>query len=131
MMDIKNILKAASDKIKEAVEKKDIPLADAFAQMDADIEEAEKAFGGNFFPDDGEAISPEEFYLRQLGFKEGTPSFDEIKAKHEELVLKYNPANFEGDVEKQLKAAKKIKAVNIAYNYFESKKAENNEHESE
>ena len=131
MMDIKSILKTASDKIKEAIEKKDIPLADAFAQMDSDIEEAEKAYGEKFFPDEGEQISPDEFYLSQLGFKDVTPSFDEIKAKYEALILKYNPANFEGDEKKQIKAAQKIQTINKAYNYFEAQQAEKDETESE
>ena len=131
MVDIKSILKLATDKIKEVVEKKDIPLADAFAQMDADIEEAEKAYGEKFFPDDGEPISPDDFYLKQLGFKSGRPSFEDIKARYEMLVLKFNPANFEGDEEKQVKAAKKIESINNAYNYFETQNSEKNKSESE
>ena len=48
MKDIKNLFKKAADKIKSAVEKKDIPVADAFAQMDADLAEAEKDFEYKF-----------------------------------------------------------------------------------
>ena len=126
-MDIKSILKAAADKIKETVEKKDIPLADAFAQMDSDIEEAEKAYGENFFPEEGEQISLDEFYLKQLEFKEGVPSFEDIKERYELLILQYNPANYVGDEKKQIRAAQKIQTINKAYNYFEAKQAEKEE----
>lgn len=131
MVDINSILKAAADKLKDVTARKDIPLADAFSQMDADLEAAEQAVGGNFFPDDGKPISPEEVYLGQLGFKDENPSFDDIKARYEKLIVKFNPANFEGDEKKQIKAAKKIAEINDAYNYFQAKEAEKNERERE
>ncbi|MGN0018141.1 MAG: hypothetical protein ACI37S_03775 [Candidatus Gastranaerophilaceae bacterium] len=117
MKDIKNLFKKAADKIKSAVEKKDIPVADAFAQMDADLAEAEKDFEYKFDENAENRISIEEFYLNILGFK-SMPSFDDIKARFEELVTKYNPKNFENDKEKQFSAAKKIDALNKAYSYF-------------
>ena len=118
MKDIKDIFKTAVDKIKTAVEKEDIPLADAYAQMDSELEEAEKAYGKPLFPDDGSRISIDEHFLKVLGFSSKV-SFDEIKARHEELVKKYNPENFEGDEEKQKKALSKIDLINKAYQYFE------------
>jgi len=124
MKDIKDILKGAVDKIKSAVEKEDIPLKEAYAQMDAELEEAEKAYGKPLFPQDDEQISIDEPYLKILGFSEMPQSFDEVKARYEELVKKYNPDNFEGDSEKQLKAAKKINKINKAYQYFEHKNEE-------
>ena len=127
MKDIKDILKDAVDKIKSAVEKEDIPLKDAYAQMDADLEEAEKAYGKPLFPQDDEQISLDEHYLKILGFKEYDKSFDDIKARYEELLNKFNPENFEGDEAKQIKAAKKITLINQAYEYFEHKYTEESE----
>lgn len=122
--DIKDIFKSAVDKIKSAVEKEDIPLKDAYAQMDKDLEEAERAFGKPLFPQDDDQISLDEYHLKVLGFKDGIPDFDEIKARYEELVKKYNPENFAGNEEKQIKAAKKIDLINKAYNYFEEQSTE-------
>ena len=125
MRDIKSILKGTVDKIKSAMEKEDIPLADAFAQMDADLEEAEKAYGKPLFPTDDEQIPLDDHYLKVLGFKEEqNPSIDDIKAKYEELLNKYNPDNFANDTEKQTKAAKKIAMINSAYDYFVEKQKE-------
>ena len=122
MKDIKNMIKGAVDKIKSAVEKEDIPLAEAYAQMDADLEEAEKAYGKPLFPTDDEQIPLNEHYLKVLGFKDTTePSFEEIKAKYERLSEKYNPENFEDDEAKQKKAAKKLFMINSAYDYFLAK----------
>lgn len=115
---IKHLLKGAVDKIKSAVEKPDIPLADAFAQMDAELEEAEKAYGKDLFPQEEEQVSLDEHYLKVLGFKE-RPSFDEIKAHYEALIKKFNPENFADDQVKQTKALKRIDLVNKAYTYFE------------
>ena len=123
MKDIKNLLKGAVDKIKSAVEKEDIPLAEAYAQMDADLEEAEKAYGKPLFPTDDEQIPLDEHYLKILGFKEKV-SFDEIKARYEELVKKYNPENYADNEEKQLKAVKRIDLINKAYQYFEEQNSE-------
>jgi len=123
MKDIKNLLKGAVDKIKLAVEKEDIPLAEAYAQMDADLEDAEKAYGKPLFPTDDEQIPLDEHYLKILGFKENV-SFDEIKARYEELVKKYNPENYADNEEKQLKAVKKIDLINKAYQYFEEQNSE-------
>ena len=128
MKDIKDLFKTAVDKIKTVVEKEDIPLADAYAQMDAELEEAEKAYGKPLFPDDGNRISIEEHYLKLFGF-DSKVSFDEIKARHEELVKKFNPENFVGDEEKQKKALSKIEKINKVYQYFEEKY--NNNHEEE
>ena len=50
MRDLKDMLKGAVDKIKSTVEKADIPLSEAYAQMDKDIEEAEAAYGKHYFP---------------------------------------------------------------------------------
>lgn len=122
--DIKHIIKGAVDKIKSAVEKQDIPLADAYAQMDAELEEAEKAYGKPFFPTDDEKLSLDEHHLKILGFNGVTPEFAEIKAHYEALLKKFNPENFAGDEEKQIKAAKKIDMLNQAYNYFETKYSE-------
>lgn len=124
MKDIKNILKGAVDKIKSAVEKEDIPLKDAYAQMDAELAEAEKAYGKPLFPQDDEQVPMDEHYLKILGFSEAPQSFDDIKARYEELVGKYNPDNFEGNEEKQLKAAEKVDMINKAYQYFEYKNSE-------
>ncbi len=126
MKDIKDIFKNAVEKIKTAVEKEDIPLADAYAQMDAELEEAEKAYGKPLFPDDGGRISLDEHFLKVLGFSSQV-SFDEIKARHEELVKKYNPENFAGDTEKQKKALSKIDLINKAYQYFEQKNTNDEE----
>lgn len=121
--DVKNILKGAVDKIKSAVEKQDIPLAEAYAQMDAELEEAERAYGAPFFPADDEKLTLDEHYLRILGFKT-LPDFEEIKAHYEALIKKFNPENFADDKDKQMKAVKKIDMINQAYNYFEEKYAE-------
>lgn len=119
MKDIKNMLKGAVDKIKSAVEKEDIPLSEAYAQMDAELEEAEKAYGKPLFPTDDEQIPLDEHYLKILGFKDSTiPDFETIKARYEELLEKYNPDKFEEDETKQIKAAKKIFMINSAYDYF-------------
>lgn len=120
MNDIKQIFKGAVDKIKSAVEKTDIPLAEAYAQMDAELEEAEKAYGKPLFPEDDEKISLDEHYLKILGFKE-LPAFEEIKAHYEALIKKFDPENFGDDEENQLKAVKKTDLVKQAYNYFEEK----------
>src|SRR5574344_254026 len=114
MKDIKNILKGAVDKSKSGIEHKDIPLKDAYAQMDAELEEAEKAYGKPLFPEDDEQIPMDEFYLKILGFKEQV-SFYKIKDHYERLVNKFNPENFADDQSKQLKAAKKIDMINKAY----------------
>ncbi len=127
MKDIKNILKDAVDKIKSAVEKEDIPLKDAYAQMDADLEEAEKAYGKPLFPTDDEQISLDEHYLKILGFKDNATSFDAIKARYEELLNKYNPENFADNEEKQKKAVKRTDMINQAYLYFERKHTEESE----
>lgn len=122
MNDIKNLLKGAVDKIKSAVEKEDIPLAEAYAQMDADLEEAEKAYGKPLFPTDDEQIPLDEHYLKVLGFKDNQEyTFEDIKAQYEKLLEKYNPENFEDDKEKQTKAAKRIVMINSAYEYFAEK----------
>ncbi len=122
MKDIKNLLKDAVDKIKSAVEKEDIPLAEAYAQMDADLEEAEKAYGKPLFPTDDEQISVDEHYMKILGFKDDAElTLDDIRARYESLLEKYNPENFADDKEKQIKAAKKISMINKAYEYFAEK----------
>lgn len=122
MSDIKKLLKGAVDKIKSAVEKEDIPLSEAYAQMDAELEEAEKAYGKPLFPTDDEQIPLDEHYLKVLGFKDNpNPSLDDIKERYEELLEKYNPEKFEDDKEKQVKATKKIVMINSAYDYFSSK----------
>ena len=122
MKDIKNRLKGAVDKIKSAVEKEDIPLSEAYAQMDAELEEAEKAYGKPLFPTDDEPVSLDNHYLKILGFKDETlPDFETIKARYEELLEKYNPDNFEEDEKKQIKATKKIYMINSAYDYFLAK----------
>lgn len=128
MKDIKNLFKTAVDKIKTVVEKEEIPLEDAFAQMDAEIEEAEKAYGKPLFPEDENRISLDEHYLKVLGFSSGA-TIEEIKARHEELVKKLNPENFASDESKQKKALARLELVNKAYNYFENKYADNNEEE--
>lgn len=115
---IKHLLKGAVDKIKSAVEKPDVPLADAFAQMDAELEEAEKAYGKDLFPQEEEQVSLDEHYLKVLGFKE-RPTIDEIKAHYEALIKKFNPENFADDQVKQTKALKRIDLLNKAYAYFE------------
>ena len=125
---IKSLIKGAVDKIKSAVEKPDIPLADAYAQMDAELEEAEKAYGKSLFPEEDEQVSLDEHYLKVLGFKE-KPSFDEIKAHYEALVKKFNPENFANDKVKQTKALKRIDLVNKAYAYFEKQYSDNTEEE--
>lgn len=127
MKDIKEILKGAVDKIKAAVEKEDIPLKDAYAQMDADLEEAEKAYGKPLFPQDDEQIPLDEHYLKILGFKDKDFTFDDIKTRYEELLNKFNPENFADDEAKQIKAAKKINLINQAYQYFEHKYTEESE----
>lgn len=127
MKDIKDILKDAVDKIKSAVEKEDIPLKDAYAQMDADLEEAEKAYGKPLFPTDDEQIPLDEHYLKTLGYKDNDISFEAIRARYEELLNKYNPENFAGDEEKQKKAVKRIDMINQAYQYFERKHTEESE----
>ena len=123
-MDIKDLFKGAVEKIKSTVEKEDIPLKDAYAQMDAELEEAEKAYGKPLFPQDDEKISLDEHYLKILGFEVKPDSFDEIKARYEKLVVKYNPDNFNSDENKKLKAVKRLDMVNQAYQYFESKNTE-------
>ena len=45
MRDLKDMLKGAVDKIKSTVEKEDIPLSEAYAQMDKDIEDVEPGDG--------------------------------------------------------------------------------------
>lgn len=120
---IKHLLKGAVDKIKSAVEKPDIPLADAYAQMDAELEEAEKAYGKDLFPKEEKQVSLEEHYLKVLGF-DARPTFDEIKAHYEALVKKFNPENFAEDKIKQTKALKRIDLLNKAYAYFEQQYTE-------
>ena len=128
MKNIKDLFKTAVDKIKTVVEKEDIPLADAYAQMDAELEEAIEKATDEIIDNDGDRISIEEHYLKLFGF-DSKVSFDEIKARHEELVKKFNPENFVGDEEKQKKALSKIEKINKAYQYFEEKY--NNNHEEE
>lgn len=116
MRDIKDILKGAVEKFKSTVEKEDIPLSEAYAQMDKDIEDAEAAYGKPLFPSDDEQIPLNEYYLKLLGFKEEA-SFDEIKNHYERLLQKFNPDNYEDD--KKEMAKKKIKLVKEAFQYFE------------
>ena len=108
MKDLKNILKTAVDKIKSTVEKEDIPLKDAFEEMDRELEEAEAAYGKPLFPDDGEKISIDEHYMKLLGFKsEENVDFDEIKAHYETLMKKFAPENFADDEKKKAAAEKR------------------------
>lgn len=118
MRDLKDMLKGAVDKIKSTVEKEDIPLSEAYAQMDKDIEEAEAAYGKPLFPSDDEQIPLNEYYLKLLGFKEEA-NFDEIKNHYERLLQKFNPDNFED--KKKVMAEKRIKLINEAFQYFEEK----------
>ena len=118
MRDLKDMLKGAVDKIKSTVEKEDIPLSEAYAQMDKDIEEAEAAYGKPLFPSDDEQIPLNEYYLKLLGFKEEA-KFDEIKNHYERLLQKFNPDNFED--KKKAMAEKRIKLINEAFQYFEEK----------
>lgn len=121
MKDLKDILKTAVDKIKSTVEKEDIPLKDAFAEMDRELEEAEAAYGKPLFPDDGEKISIDEHYMKLLGFKsEENVGFDEIKAHYETLMKKFAPENFADDKKKKA-AEKRIGMIKQAYQYFENK----------
>lgn len=124
MKDIKDLLNGAVDKIKTLTEKEDIPLKDAYAQMDADLEEAEKAYGKPLFPQDDEQIPLDEHYLKILGFKDEKPSMGAIKEHYEKLLNKYNPDNFSDDEEKKTKAEKKVKLIKTAYHYFENKRTE-------
>lgn len=125
-MDIKNLLKDAVEKIKSTVEKEDIPLKDAYAQMDAELEEAEKAYGKPLFPQDDEKKLPDEHYLKILGFETAPESFDIIKSHYEKLVAKFNPDNFD-DEDKKMNAVKKLDMINQAYEYFEYKNTEESE----
>ena len=118
MRDLKDMLKGAVDKIKSTVEKEDIPLSEAYAQMDKDIEEAEAPYGKPLFPSDDEQIPLNEYYLKLLGFKEEA-NFDEIKNHYERLLQKFNPDNFED--KKKAMAEKRIKLINEAFQYFEEK----------
>lgn len=124
MKDIKELLQGAVDKIKSTVEKQDIPLAEAYAQMEAELDEAEKAYGEPFFPTTDENISIDEHYLKVLGFNNVTPNFEEIKAHYEALINKFNPENFAEDEEKYQKALKRTDLIKKAYNYFEEKYSE-------
>ena len=53
MKDLKDLLKTAVDKIKSTVEKEDIPLKDAFDEMDRELEAAEAAYGKALFKNIG------------------------------------------------------------------------------
>lgn len=116
MKNLKNILKFTTDKIKSVIDKPDIPVGEAFAQMDADIAEAEKDFDDKFDETENTRISIEEFYLNILEFS-SKPSAEELKIRFEELITKNNPQNFESDNDK-FSAAKKIDMINKAYSYF-------------
>lgn len=130
MKDLKNILKTAVDKIKSTVEKEDIPLKDAFEEMDRELEEAEAAYGKPLFPDDGEKISIDEHYMKLLGFKsEENVDFDEIKTHYETLMKKFAPENFTDDEKKKAAAEKRISMIKQAYQYFENKHATQQEEE--
>ena len=128
MRDIKDMLKGAVDKIKSTVEKEDIPLSEAYAQMDKDIEEAESAYGKPLFPSEDEQIPLNEYYLKLLGFKEEA-SFDEIKNHYERLLQKFNPDNYEDN--KKESAEKKIKLVKEAFQYFEEREKNKQQEEQE
>lgn len=129
MKDLKDIFKTAVDKIKSTVEKEDIPLKDAFEEMDRELEEAEAAYGKPLFPDDGEKISIDEHYMKLLGFKsEENVDFDEIKAHYETLMKKFAPENF-ADEKKKAAAEKRISMIKQAYQYFENKHATQQEEE--
>lgn len=131
MKDLKNLLKTAVDKIKSTVEKEDIPLKDAFAQMDRELEEAEAAYGKPLFPDDGERISLDEHYLKVLGFKSDEDiNFEDIKSHYETLMNKFNPENFANDEKKKASAEKRIGMIKQAYQYFENKHNEQQEEEN-
>ena len=122
MKDLKDLLKTAVDKIKSTVEKEDIPLKDAFEEMDRELEEAEAAYGKPLFPDDGEKISIDEHYLKILGFKsEENVGFEDIKSHYEALMHKFNPENFADDEKKKSVAEKRVDMIKKAYQYFENK----------
>ena len=122
MKDLKDLLKTAVDKIKSTVEKEDIPLKDAFEEMDRELEEAEAAYGKPLFPDDGEKISIDEHYLKILGFKsEENVGFEDIKSHYEALMHKFNPENFADDEKKKSVAEKRVDMIKKAYQYFEDK----------
>lgn len=122
MKDLKNLLKTAVDKIKSTVEKEDIPLKDAFEEMDRELEEAEAAYGKPLFPNDGEKISIDEHYLKILGFKsEENICFEDIKSHYEALMHKFNPENFADDEKKKSVAEKRVDMIKKAYQYFEDK----------
>ncbi|MGN1125456.1 MAG: J domain-containing protein [Candidatus Gastranaerophilaceae bacterium] len=127
MKDIKKLLKSAVntavDKIKSVTEKEEIPLSEAFEQMDKELEEAIKAYGKPLFPEEDEAYSPEEYYLKILGFEE-IPTLDNLKSRYEKLLLKLNPENFADNPKKQTAAVKRIDNINKAYKYFEHKLSE-------
>lgn len=128
MKDLKDLLKTAVDKIKSTVEKEDIPLKDAFAEMDRELEEAEAAYGKPLFPDDGDRISIDEHYLKILGFKsEENVGFEDIKSHYDTLINKFNPENFVGDEKKKASAQKRVDMIKQAYQYFENKYNEQHE----
>ena len=122
MKDLKDLLKTAVDKIKSTVEKEDIPLKDAFDEMDRELEAAEAAYGKPLFPDDGERISIDEHYLKILGFKsEENVGIEDIKSHYEVLIKKFNPENFADDEKKKASAERHIDMLKQAYQYFEDK----------
>ena len=107
--DIKNIVKG----------KKEISTKDAFALMNKELEEAEKAYGKQIFPED-KVLSPEEVHYQALKLKAGTP-FEKIKEQYAKLKNKYNPELFKDNETKYEKAKELDARVEFAYCYFKQK----------
>lgn len=108
--DIKNIIKG---------DNKEISTKDAFALMNKELEEAEKAYGKDIFPKENN-LSAEEVHYRALNLKDGAP-FEKIQEHYAKLKKKYNPELFESNKEKYEKAKELDARVEIAFQYFKQK----------
>lgn len=99
--------------------KKEFSTKEAFALMNKELEEAEKAYGKNIFPEDN-VLSPEDVHYQALKLKAGAP-FEKIQAQYAKLKNKYNPELFKNN-ETKFKKAKELDArVEFAYSYFKQK----------
>ena len=113
---MKNILNDIKSMIKG---EKEISTKDAFALMNKELEEAEKAYGKEIFPNE-KVLSPEEVHYRALKLKSGAP-FEKIQERYAKLKKKYNPDLYK-DNETKFEKSKELDArVEFAYSYFKQK----------
>lgn len=113
---MKNIIKS----IKKILPiKKETTAKELFDRMDSLLDEAEKDFGGNFFPKE-ELLTTEQVHYKALDLNEGS-DFEQIKESYIKLKKIYNPQKYKNNEIEYQNAIEANTRIELAFNYFKNK----------